>query len=288
MARSSVSSCCGAPPGTPPFDPIDDEALTRVQHPLAAALQHARLDAELEATIDELRGRNTELQRSRARLVAVADAERRRLERDLHDGAQSHLTALEVKLQLAKALVDRTPERAGELIGALEDDVAGAVEELRSLSHGIVPSLLLTGGLRDALAGAASRASVPVTVDDIAATRFRPEVEAAVYFCCLEALQNVAKHAGRGAAARVTVSSDGHSLRFVVADDGVGVNGTDPDRRLPGGGQGLLNMADRIGALGGSVTLRSGPDGGAEVIGQVPLTPDAGSAWSGAGPASAK
>ncbi len=257
-----------AAPGDRPFGPDDDAHLARVQRPVAQALNDVRLRTALEATVDELRHRNEELQASRARLVSVADAERRRLERDLHDGVQAQLSALGVKLQLTRALIERDPQRAGVSLAALEDDLTETVASLRRLAHGIHPPLLLTGGLGDALRGAASSSPADVRVEPIDGTRFRPELEAAVYYCCVEALQNVTKHAGRGARAVVRVEHDRDTLSFSVTDDGAGIA-----RERVGAGHGLINMADRMGAVGGTVAVEPRPGGGTVVRGQAPIAP---------------
>lgn len=274
----------------PPFSAAEAERLAQVQRPLAGILNESRLAGQLRASVDELQARNTELQRSRQRLVAVADAERRRLERDLHDGAQARLTALGVRVQVARTLATRSPERVGELLDEVAGELAEAVGELRSLAHGIMPPLLLSGGLRDALPEAADRSRVPTTVEPISPERFGHEVEAAVYFCCVEALQNVAKHAGTGARAHVAVHRVGEELHFEVDDDGSGfttsrragapTDGGDGEPRpdggrrgvdVPGRGQGLTNIVDRVGALGGTVAFGTSDRGGAVVSGVIPL-----------------
>jgi signal transduction histidine kinase len=263
-------------PSESPFGPDDDERLGRIQRPVAIVLDQARLHEALEASVDELHQRNDELQASRARLVTAADAERRRLERDLHDGAQSQLTALRVQLQLARALAERDPGRTSELLAALEADLGAAADELRRLSHGIVPPLLVTDGLGDALRVAASRSPVEVTVESWHPRRFPSEIEAAVYFCVSEALQNVARHAGPGARTTVRLSHTAGHLTFEVIDDGAGSNGTGSSGRGSSGrtstsGQGVVNMADRVGALGGTLSVGGVDRGGFVVRGQIPL-----------------
>lgn len=252
-----------------PFGRADDDRLARLARPLAAALNQARLTRELEQSVDELGRRNDDLQASRARLVAVADAERRRIERDLHDGVQARLTALTMKVQRVQHRLGQNHDDVARLLDEVEDELVESAADLRILAHGIVPPLLLTGGLGDALRGVASRSPMPVTVDVPGSDRLRPEVETAVYYCCVEALQNAAKHAGDGASAQVRVVRDSTRLRFEVVDDGVGLP---PDVTT---GHGLDNMADRIGALGGTVVISSGIGGqGVRVAGQVPVGPD--------------
>jgi signal transduction histidine kinase len=249
------------------FDDADDEGLGRVVRLVAAALRNAALDAELRRTVLQLQDRNTDLQRSRARIVSVADDERRRLERDLHDGAQSQLMGIAVKVRLARDLVDdRGSDGAGlpELLAEIEQDLATASGQLRTLAHGIFPPLLLTGGLADAVGGIASHASATVRVAHVTHARFDPQVEAAVYFCCLEAVQNAAKHAGDGATVTIDVRDDG-GLTLRVCDDGAGFDPATAPR-----GHGFTNMADRLGALGGSLDVSSAPGRGTTVTGTVP------------------
>ncbi len=246
------------------FDDADDEGLGRVVQLVAAALRNAELDEELRDTVRQLQDRNTDLQRSRARIVTVADDERRRLERDLHDGAQSQLMGIAVKIQLAQGIAGRgDPDLAG-LLAEIEQDLATASGQLRTLAHGIFPPLLLTGGLADALAGIASHASATVRLHHVTHARFDPQVEAAVYFCCLEAVHNAAKHAGEGATVTIDVS-DGDALTLVVRDDGVGFDPATVRR-----GHGFTNMADRLRALGGSLEVTSAPGRGTTVSGAVP------------------
>jgi signal transduction histidine kinase len=204
-----------------------------------------------------------ELRASRARIVEATDAERRRIERDLHDGAQQHLVALAVSVRLTRQIADSDTEAAKEMLDQIGSDLQEAVQELRNLAHGIYPPLLMDAGLGDALHAAAQRAPQPVATNvDVA--RHGTEIEAAVYFCCLEALQNAAKHAP-DAEVEVRVWDDGDCLRFVVADDGPGF-----DRTAVTAGHGFQNMADRLGAIGGSVTWDAAPGRGTRVMGTVP------------------
>ena len=201
--------------------------------------------------------------------MSAGDAERQRLERNLHDGAQQHLTGLSVKLQLAAALSADDPEAWRRVLAEIEGDLDEAKEQLRSLAHGLFPPLLTIGGLCDALPAAVARSPLAATVEVAGVGRHGSEVEAAVYFCCVEAIQNAAKHAGDTARARVRVWEDGDALRFVVADDG---RGFDRDGSGQGGhgGHGLVNMSDRVGAIGGELTIRSAPGAGTTVEGRVP------------------
>jgi hypothetical protein len=151
------------------------------------------------ASAAQLRRQAAELQASRTRIVAAADSERRRIERDLHDGAQQRLTALAIKVSMACELAGHDAGQARDLLAELRADVRETAEELRHLAHGIYPPLLAESGLRTALAAAAGRSTLPVTVQAAGLARYPADVEATVYFCCLEAIQNAGKHAGDGA-----------------------------------------------------------------------------------------
>src|SRR6185437_1735175 len=178
-----------------------------------------------------------------ARIVATADQSRRQIERNLHDGAQQHLVALAVKLGLARQLVDSDPVTVATLLEELRNDAQATLTELRELAHGIYPPLLMDRGLPEALRAAANRAVLPTeVVADVG--RYQSDVEAAVYFCCLEAMQNAGKYAGEGAHLTVTVAATDDELTFEVADDGAGFDATDIVRK----GHGFVNMADRLGA----------------------------------------
>jgi signal transduction histidine kinase len=243
-----------------------DQVLVALARQVGLALHNVRLGSALEASHDELRRQADELRASRARVVAAADAERRRIERDLHDGAQQHLVALSVNLRLARELADSDPAQARAVLEDLAGDVQDALQEFRDLAHGIYPPLLVERGLRDGLRSAASRVPVPVGFELEGLGRYPPEVETTVYFCCIEALQNVGKHAGPGASATVRVWEDGDGLLFEVADDGPGFN-LDAQPR----GSGVENMSDRLGALGGRLSLASSSDG-TRVAGAVPFS----------------
>jgi signal transduction histidine kinase len=220
-------------------------------------MRNAGLTEELMDTIDQLRT-------SRQRLLTAHDEERRKLERNLHDGAQQQIVALTVKLGLLERLVVPESEQVRSIAGELQQDATQALEELRDLARGIYPPLLADRGLVAALESQARKSSVAVTVEGDGIGRYAREAEAAVYFCCLEALQNVAKYAE---ASRATVSlSDGEGrLAFAVSDDGVGF-----DTRASSYGTGLQGIADRLAALDGSFEVRSAPGAGTTVRGAVP------------------
>jgi signal transduction histidine kinase len=240
--------------------------LAELARQVGLALRNVRLDSDLQRSLAELRRQAEELRLSRARVVAAADAERRRIERDLHDGAQQHLVALEANLGAVSALVESDPERAQAILGELRAAVREAMHDFRDLAHGIYPPLLQDRGLSEALANAARRASIAARLEAATVSRYDPEVEGTVYFCCVEALQNAAKHAGDGARATIRLWQQEGGLRFEVADDG---SGLDPARTAFGAG--LTNMRDRLEAVGGDLRIDSSPGGGTRVAGTIPL-----------------
>ena len=198
--------------------PVEEGLLEDLASQAGLVLKNVGLTAELQARVDDLRN-------SRRRVVAAQDDERRRLERDLHDGAQQHLVALKVKLGLAEVLMDREPARAVVTLGEIKVDADEALETLRDLARGIYPPLLADRGLGAALEAQARKATVPVEVIGPGVARYPREIEAAVYFCCLEALQNVQKYAAAGTVV-VTIESNDDHLDFAVTDDGQGFDST--------------------------------------------------------------
>jgi signal transduction histidine kinase len=203
-----------------------------------------------------------DLRASRQRLVAAQDEERRRLERNLHDGAQQDLVALAIKVRLGASAEDLA--QAKEIFGELQADAAGALENLRDLARGIYPPLLADLGLAAALNAQASKSPLPVTVEADGIGRFPQDTEAAVYFCCLEALQNTAKYA-HATQASICLHKQDETLQFTISDDGTGYNTS----RTPMG-SGLRNMADRLAALGGRLEVRSAPGQGTTITGNLP------------------
>jgi signal transduction histidine kinase len=208
-----------------------------------------------------------DLRASRQRLVTAQDEARRRLERNLHDGAQQDLVALAIKAQLADVTIDEDPAEAKQILGEIRADAAGALENLRDLARGIYPPLLADLGLAAALNAQARKSPLAVRVEADGIGRFGQDTEAAVYFCCLEALQNTAKYA-RATQARVSLQARHGRLCFTVCDDGVGYDA----RHIPMG-SGLRNMADRLAALGGQLEIRSAPAQGTTVTGHLPTAP---------------
>jgi signal transduction histidine kinase len=248
------------------FTEEDDRVLTELARQTGLAFHNVQLDAALHTTLDELRKQAEELRASRARIVASGDAERRRVERNLHDGAQQHLVALAINLRLAKDIVAEDPDGTAQILDQLATDVQDTIKELRELAHGIYPPLLADQGLGEALRAAAGRSPLAVAVsvaDDVG--RYSADLEAAVYFCCLEALQNAGKHAP-GATVQLRVWTEAGGLNFAVSDDGPGF-----DAATARGGHGFVNMADRLGAIGGAVRWDSVPGQGATISGSIPL-----------------
>jgi signal transduction histidine kinase len=269
-------------------DPLDvpaDKAVSwieRSRHPVAAVIYdpdlvdyerfvHAagaaaliRLEKEqLEA---DLRASTADLVASRVRLMETAAAERRRLERDLHDGVQQHLVGLRLKLEMATEAMRHDPAHGERMLVSVGRQIDDLLQEVRSLARGIYPSLLSQYGLGEALRAAARSSSVPVQVQGSRIGRYPEDLEVAVYFCCLEALQNVAKHAGDDVSATLTLRERGPELRFEVQDTGVGFDLS----RAPAG-HGLINMRDRIEAVGGTLAVTSRRGRGTTVRGSVPV-----------------
>ncbi len=240
---------------TPPEEKLLDDLAAQA----GLMLRNVRLTAELMQRVEQLRA-------SRQRLVAATDAERRRLERDLHDGAQQQLVALKIKLGVARTLASReSAAKTAALLEQLSGDADDAVDTLRDLARGIYPPLLAAEGLPAALTAQAAKAALPVTVTATDVGRYPQDVEAAVYFSCLEALQNTAKYAD-ATAASITLSANRDTLVFSVTDDGTGFNPATTPR-----GAGLANIADRLDALNGTVTITSRPGGGTTITGSLPL-----------------
>jgi signal transduction histidine kinase len=210
-----------------------------------------------------LRERVHDLRDARQRIIAAADAERRRIERDLHDGAQQRMVAVAVTLGLAQARMHSDPDGAADLIEQARDEAQQAVKELRELARGIHPALLSDRGLAVALDALAGRAPVPVKVTGVPPQRLDPDVESCAYFATAEALTNVAKYS-RAAQASVELSLDDGRLELKISDDGVG--GADPST-----GSGLRGLRDRVDALDGSLEVHSPPGEGTTITVTIPL-----------------
>ena len=245
-------------PRNEPLTGTEDELLRHLASQAGLVLRNAALTAELRATIGELRA-------SRRRLVEAQDAERRKIERNLHDGAQQQLIALTIQLGLLEESAG-DPAAVRQITPAVKDGLRAALEDLRDLARGIYPPLLADQGLLPALQAQARKASLPVEIDADSVGRFPQDTEAAVYFCTLEALQNITKYA-HASRATVGLSSSGGSLRFTVTDDGAGF-----DTAATRHGTGLQGMADRLAALGGALHVRSQPGHGTTLTGQLPVS----------------
>jgi signal transduction histidine kinase len=221
-----------------------------------SGLERQRLDAALAASMEDVAA-------SRKRLASAADGARRKIERDLHDGAQQRLVALRVKLGLAREALDRNPDNAAEMVDNLGPEVDEIIEEVRSLAHGIYPPLLASAGLGEALRAAGRRSQLPVTITAQGVGRFAPETESAIYFCCMEALQNAGKHAAGASCVEVELRLNG-DLFFEVSDDGCGFV-SEPS----GEGAGITGMRDRLAAVGGEMRIESSPGVGTRILGRV-------------------
>jgi len=230
-----------------------------------AAAEHGRT-AERRAREAELRALLNDLRAAQRRVAAAGDAERRRIERNLHDGAQQRLISLRLELGLLQEMIERDPAEARQRLARLRSELDDALEELRELAHGLYPPVLASDGLLAALTAAARRAPIPVTVASAGVRRVTPAIESTAYFCCLEAVQNAAKHAGADARAGIRLTMADGLLSFVIDDDG---RGFDVDH--VGGGSGLTNLRDRLEALGGHLTVRSEPGRGTTIGAEIPL-----------------
>jgi signal transduction histidine kinase len=249
------------------FGQEEERVLTELARTIGIALHNVQLDSALQQTLDEVRRQAEDLRASRERIVKSADDARRTLERNLHDGAQQHVVALAVKAKLIKNLLEKNPDASKQMLDELGGDIQEAVQQLRDLAHGIFPPLLVDRGLESALSSVATKAAIPTEVRAENLNRYKPEIETAVYFCAMEALQNAGKHAGEGSSAVITVREEEGALLFSVADDGEGF-----DAAGIGLGAGFVNMQDRVGAVGGTLKVDSAPGKGTKVYARIPLS----------------
>jgi signal transduction histidine kinase len=245
-----------AMPANDPMDPGKEKLIADLAAQAGLVLRNVRL-------VEDLRS-------SRRRLVAAQDEERRKLERNIHDGAQQQLVALAVKARLTRAITERDPAKAVEMLEQIEAETQSALEDLRDLARGIYPPLLADKGLEAALTAQARKSPIPVTVTTEGVGRYPQEIEAAIYFSVLEALQNVAKYA-EAEHAEVRLGHDADALTFAVHDDGRGF-----DTDATGYGTGLQGMVDRLAALDGNVSVSSRPGEGTTVGGRVPVDAEVG------------
>jgi signal transduction histidine kinase len=231
---------------------------------MAIAHELRRQALENERLEGELRSSRRELHESRGRILSAVDGERQRIERDLHDGAQQRLVALRVGLEVAAEVAHENPQAAVRQLDRLAADVEAILDQVRSLARGVYPPLLADHGLPDALRMAARSNWINAAMEAHGLGRYTQQIEAAVYFCCLEALQNAAKHAEATSVAITVLDRDGQ-LRFEVRDDGCGFKPRETR------GAGLDNMRDRIVSVGGQLTIESAPGKGTRVSGSVPV-----------------
>jgi signal transduction histidine kinase len=253
-------------PASEPLSAGEAELLDHLAEQAGLVLANARLTADLEARLMQIAQQAADLRSSRQRIVAAQDEERRRLERNIHDGAQQHLVALAVKLRLAKTALQKDPALGRRMLGEIQGEVDAALDTLRSLVLGIYPPLLEEQGIAAALAAQYVRSSLPVRMEADGIGRYPIELEAAVYFCALEALQNAAKYANATAITIAFRERDG-ALEFSVADDG---GGFDPGSN--GTGTGIQGMRDRMAVFGGDAEIESSPGRGTIVRGRVPVS----------------
>jgi signal transduction histidine kinase len=246
-----------------PLEPIEQHLVTDLCAQAGLALRHVQLVEDLRRRVAESEDRAAELRSSRQRVVAVADAERRRLERNIHDGAQQHLVALAINAALARRLLATNPEQVPPRISQLRAAVAQTLAVLEDLARGIHPEQLVREGVAAALRAAAPSA-VPVTVCDATRDRYPREVEATAYFCCLEAVQNAVKHSG-GTRVCVRLTDIAGSLCFEVTDDGHGF-----DVPAENAGSGTVHLRDRLETVGGRAETMSSP-AGTSVRGWIPV-----------------
>jgi signal transduction histidine kinase len=238
-------------PANDPMNPAKDKLVRDLASQAGLVLRNARLIEELRA--------------SRRRIVGAQDERARKLERDIHDGAQQQLVAIGIKMRLLEPILEREPAKAQELVAQLQADTTDALDTLRDLARGIYPPILADRGLPAALEAQGRKAVVPVRLEPDGVGRYPQEVESAVYFCVLEALQNVGKYANASQVTVRLVEEEG-DLVFRVRDDGVGF---DPD--ASGRGTGIRGMADRLEAVGGELELESAPGCGTTIGGRVPV-----------------
>jgi signal transduction histidine kinase len=241
-----------------PITPTETKLISDLAGQAGLVLRNVGLTQELLARLEELRA-------SRQRLVVAQDEERRKIERDLHDGAQQQLVALAVKLRLTEQLAARDPSKVEAMLSSMQGDAQDALENLRDLARGIYPPLLADKGLAAALSSQAGKAALPTTVEAVGIGRYSQEAESAVYFCALEALNNVAKYA-KASRVEIRLAQQNGALTFSIADNG---EGFDPDTRAYG--TGMQGMHDRLDAAGGALSVESAPGRGTTVTGTVPV-----------------
>ena len=248
-----------------PLSPVEERLFAGLSAQAGLVLQGAQLRAELARRADELGALADDLQASRRRVVDAHDSERRRLERDIHDGAQQHLVALVVNLRLAQTLTARSPDRARAVLAEQGDAVDRAITSLVDLSRGIYPKVLTEEGVAAAVREVVGTSTIPVAVLDRGIGRPDEEIETALYFCTVEAVQNAVKHAG-ASRIEVELARTGGRLRLLVRDDG---RHFDVAAVLAAGGLG--NLRDRVDAVSGDLEVLANDAGGTDVVVTVPI-----------------
>lgn len=252
---------------TPVADARDRHVATLLHDP--ALLDHPELLGAVASTsvlaLESLR-LEAEMAAARGGVIVAVEEERRRIERDLHDGAQQRLIAIRMKLSAVRHLLERDALRARALLGELDEDADAALAELRALAHGTTPPLLRELGIVRALDAIARGAPLPVRIRSHDVGRYPLALESAVYFACAEAIQNAAKHAGAGASVEVEIRGDDDALTFSVSDDGRGFADAGESS-----GAGLRNLRDRIRAVGGRLEVESRVGGGTRIAGSIPV-----------------
>jgi signal transduction histidine kinase len=255
-----------------PLTPTEAKLIGDLAAQAGLLLRNVGLTEQLTERLEELRA-------SRRRIVSAQDDQRRRIERDIHDGAQRRLLAISAGLTQAEALAGLDPDRERALVIQIKDETRDALAGLRELARGVYPPLLADQGLPAAIAAHAGKAPQPVSLDTDGIGRYPPDVETAVYFCCVEALQNASRHAP-AAAVRIRLGESDGTVAFKVEDDGPGF-----DSSRGRSGLGLQHMSDRLAALGGSLHIDARPGAGTAIAGRVPVTAPPAAAPGPAGPA---
>ena len=261
--RAVLGAFCVVPGDGRQLTPLEERLFIGLAAQSTIALRTVGLREELGHRLRDLQERTADLQAARRDLVGRQDGERQRLERNIHDGAQQQIIALLVSLRLTKTLLSRAPDRAGPILRKQPAAARDAIETLSGLSRGLYPRVLTDEGAEAALRAVTRVGSIPVTLTVAGVQRYPPEIEAALYFGCLEALQNASKHAAASLIAVDIREADG-TVQFTVSDDGRGFR---PDAS-PGG---LAALTDRVDAVGGSLAVRSAPGSGTTVHGTIPL-----------------
>ena len=252
--------------GAVAFREEDDRVLTELARQVGLAMHNAQLDTALQSSLDELRRQADELRASRARVVAAGDAERRRVERNLHDGAQQHLVALAINLRLAKDIVAEDPVAAAEMLDELGVAVQDTIKELRELAHGIYPPLLVDSGLTEALRAVANRSPSAVELETEDIGRYGRDTKRRSTSAASRPCRTPAS-TPRTPRSTIRIWEESGGLLFEVTDDGPGF-----DVRSAKRGHGYVNMMDRLGAIGGAVRWESEPGHGTTIRGSVPLS----------------